>query len=90
MEAELTLEVEFEGQLGMCQKHILRDAEAVDLVMRLCPAWFEGRKFRWVKNAWAFHNLVGHPGIQILSWLGRVGLGMRLHDGTVPVPRGRK
>ena len=61
--------------------------EAVDLVMRLHPAYFEGRPFRWVRHAWVLHNLVGHPGMQLLAWLGQTRLGLQLHDRTIPRPR---
>lgn len=44
----------------------------------------EGRRFRWAKHAWAFHNLVGHPAMQILVWLGMTKLGLRVHDATAP------
>ena len=35
---------------------------------------------------WAVHNLVGHPLMQILTWLGKPELGVRVHDATTPRP----
>lgn len=66
--------------------HALGGASAIDLVMRLCPSAVEGRRLRWVRHQWATHNLVGHPGMQVLAWLGHVGLGLRLHDALIPRP----
>lgn len=37
------------------------DFDAFEAVMLLHPAALEGRRLKWVKNAWAFHNLVAHP-----------------------------
>jgi hypothetical protein len=47
----------------------------------------EGRRLRWAKHAWAIHNLVGHPLLQICAWAGQVKLGLKIHDATVPRPR---
>lgn len=33
---------------------------------------------------WAVHNLVGHPLMQIFSWLGMKDLAAKVHDATVP------
>lgn len=63
-----------------------QDFDAFEIVMLLHPAALEGRRLRWEKNAWAFHNLVAHPLMQILVWLGFRRLAIRLHDATVPRP----
>jgi hypothetical protein len=63
-----------------------RDFDAFEIIMLLQPAALEGRRLRWVKNAWAFHNLVAHPLMQLMVWLGFKKLGIRLHDATVPMP----
>ena len=68
---------------------IVRDAKAVDVMMRLSPAVFEGRRLRFARHAWAVHNLIGHPLLQVLSWLGFTKLGLRVHDRTTPRPRVR-
>lgn len=61
--------------------------DAHDLVMRLHPSALEGRRLRWVRHAWAIHNLVGHPLMQLLVWLGQPKLALAVHDRTVPRPR---
>ena len=66
---------------------VLEDQQALDLVMELKPSAFEGKRFRWAKGAWAFHNLVAHPALQVLAWCGLHKLGFRIHDATVPKPR---
>lgn len=63
---------------------------ALDLVMRLCPRALEGRRLRWARWAWAFHNLAAHPLLQILHWLGFTRFGLRVHDATIPKPLGLK
>lgn len=61
--------------------------DAIDAVMALRPSALEGKRLRFARRAWAVHNLVGHPLLQILSWLGAPRLGLRVHDATVPRPR---
>lgn len=61
--------------------------QAVDLVMRVCPQALEGRRLRWARHAWAFHNLIAHPLLQILAWVGLTKLGIKVHDMTIPRPR---
>lgn len=63
-----------------------RGPDAIDVVMMLRPSALEGKRLRWVRHAWAVHNLVGHPLLQILVWLGQRRLGMAVHDATVPRP----
>ena len=36
-----------------------------------------------VKNM-AFHNIVAHPLMQILSWVGKYDLANKIHDYTLP------
>ena len=64
-----------------------RPKDAIDAVMALRPSALEGKRLRWARHAWALHNLVGHPLLQLLVWLGQTKLGMAVHDGTVPRPR---
>jgi hypothetical protein len=68
----------------------LSGPEAIDFMMRACPYALEGRRMRWARHAWAFHNLVAHPILQVLHWLGMTRLGMRIHDSTVPRPTGHR
>jgi hypothetical protein len=67
--------------------YVVTGPKAVDVLMRLCPVVFEGRRMRFVRHAWAVHNLIGHPMLQALAWLGLTKLGMRVHDATAPRPR---
>ncbi len=83
MEREGTLRVLRRGDACPLE---LSGAPAVDLVMRLAPCFFEGRRFRWARSGWALHNLVGHPLLQLLAWAGRTPLGLRVHDATIPRP----
>jgi hypothetical protein len=72
------------------QRFEAHDFDAFEIVMLLQPSALEGRRLRWVKNAWAFHNLVAHPVMQIMVWLGFRKLAIRLHDATVPKPAGTR
>jgi hypothetical protein len=66
------------------------DFDAFEILMLLHPAAIEGRRLRWAKNAWAVHNLIAHPLMQLLVWLGFKKMGIRLHDATVPRPVGTR
>ena len=59
---------------------------AFDIVMRLCPDALEGEQAKYKRHAWAIHNLLGHPLMQVFSWLGLTKLGLKIHDITVPNP----
>lgn len=61
--------------------------KAVEVIMRLCPAALEGRQLKYLRHRWAIHNLIGHPLMQILSWLGFPTLGIKVHDLTAPYPK---
>lgn len=65
-----------------------RGFDAVEAVMLTRPSALEGRRLRWRKGAWALHNLLAHPAMQVLAWFGHGRLGVRLHDATTPTPRG--
>src|SRR5262245_23852493 len=64
----------------------LEGFDALEAVLRLNPSALEGRRLRWIRNAWAFHNVVAHPLMQVLVWLGFKKAAIRLHDATVPRP----
>lgn len=64
--------------------------DAIDVVMALRPSALEGKRMRWIRHAWAVHNLLGHPLLQVCVWLGQRRLGMAIHDATVPRPRGAR
>ena len=38
---------------------------------------------RFYKN-WPMHNIVAHPLMQILEWIGLVSMADKLHDATLP------
>jgi hypothetical protein len=38
---------------------------------------------KFVKN-YAFHNIVAHPLMQILQWIGKSDLADKVHDRTLP------
>lgn len=64
--------------------------DAIETVMIFKPSALEGRRLKWKKNAWFFHNMLAHPIVQILSSLGFKRQAVRFHDWTTPVPRGFK
>lgn len=76
-----------EGIVGVNGREVHGQA-AIDLVMRECPHRLEGRRLRWARHAWAFHNLVAHPLLQLFHWAGATEMGLRIHDATVPRPTG--
>lgn len=61
--------------------------EAFQLLMDLCPSALEGKRAKYQRHAWAIHNLIGHPLMQVLSWLHLPELGVKIHDATVPNPK---
>ncbi len=62
--------------------------DAIEAVWLVRASALEGRRLRWRKGAWALHNLLAHPAMQVLAWMGYGRLGVRLHDATTPLPRG--
>jgi hypothetical protein len=64
--------------------------EAIELLMIAKPSVFEGKRLRWARRMWMFHNFVGHPMMQLLSLFKRYKLAMLVHDMTVPKPLGRR
>lgn len=65
---------------------VVKGVEALNIIQTLCPSVLEGKRAKYVKNAWAVHNLIGHPLMQIFSWLKLPALGIRIHDATIPEP----
>lgn len=68
--------------------HEAHGFDAIETVMALKPSAVEGLRLRWKPHAWAFHNLVAHPVVQILAWCRLKRAAVRFHDWTTPVPRG--
>lgn len=67
---------------GQCYR--LDGADAIEAVLLLKPSLTEGLRLKWQKRAWAVHNLIGHPGMQLLAWIGLPKLGLALHEATIP------
>lgn len=80
---QLEVSVHHEGGIDLATGQ-----DAIDVVMQLRPSALEGKRMRFARHAWAFHNLVGHPLLQLCAWLGQRRLGLAIHDATVPRPRG--
>lgn len=68
--------------------HEARGFDAIEAVMAVKPSAVEGLRLRWRPHAWAFHNLVAHPVVQVLAWCGCKRAAVRFHDWTTPAPRG--
>lgn len=64
--------------------------QVIDILMALKPSAFESRRMRWYRHIWSFHNLVGHPVMQILAFFKYYKAAMWVHDATVPRPRGTR
>ncbi len=67
---------------GRC--YDMSDIDAIEALMLLKPSITEGLCLSWQKGRWAFHNIIGHPGMQILVWLGFKKAAIAWHDCTVP------
>lgn len=78
---ESRLVLHYEGK-----SEVISGPQAIDILMQLRPSALEGRRMRWARNVWAFHNLVGHPIMQVLAFLKCYKAAMWVHDITVPRP----
>lgn len=67
--------------------HKAEGNDAIEAVMALKPSTLEGRRLKWNKNAWVVHNLIGHPVMQLLAFLGLKRHAIWFHDVTTPRPR---
>jgi hypothetical protein len=61
--------------------------DAIEIIYALKPSAMEGRRLKWKQGAWAVHNIIGHPVLQILAWVGLKRQAIRFHDWTTPKPR---
>lgn len=68
---------------------VARNGDAIELVLAVCPSALEGRRLRFARRAWAVHNLIGHPLMQVAALLGLPHAGLWLHEITVPKPHCR-
>lgn len=71
-------------------KEKVANPEAIAVIMALNPAILEGKKVGFVRHSWAIHNLIGHPLMQIFTWLHLTKLALWIHDITVPEPKGNR
>jgi hypothetical protein len=78
---EAVIKVHYDGRVEE-----VTGPQAIDILMQLRPTALEGKRLRWAKNAWAAHNLVGHPVMQVLAFLRLYKAAMWVHDVTVPNP----
>ena len=62
--------------------------QVIDILMAIKPSAFESRRMRWYRHIWSFHNLVGHPLMQVLAYLKYYKAAIWVHDITVPKPLG--
>jgi hypothetical protein len=67
-----------------------RDIDALELAYAIKPSVVEGKRLAYARHAWVFHNLVGHPLMQLLALFGAYRLAFRVHDATAPRARGAK
>lgn len=65
-----------------------RGIDAVELMMQYKPVVVEGHRLRYAKWMWLVHNIIGHPGMQLLALCGFYKAAFWLHDVTVPRPKG--
>ena len=63
---------------------VATDFDAFEIVMSLNISAIEGRRLKHVKHAWAIHNLIGHPLMQIFAWCGLHSWAIFIHDVTTP------
>jgi hypothetical protein len=69
------------------KNHFAEGIHVIEAIMLLCPQLLEGQRMRWARHAWAVHNLIGHPLMQLLAFFGAHRTALWVHDITVPKPR---
>lgn len=86
----LQIKLTVQSDEGRCERIILKDMDSVNFLYKCCPHALEGKRLKWVKNAWLIHNFIGHPLMQFFCFFKCYKLGMKIHDRTIPKPRGLK
>jgi hypothetical protein len=66
---------------------VIERIQAIEALMTLKPSAFESKRLRWARHAWAIHNLIGHPLMQVLAFFRLYRHAMHVHDVTVPRPK---
>jgi hypothetical protein len=69
-------------------EYVSEGFHAIEALMVLKPSSMEGRRLRWRRNAWAFHNVIVHPILQIMVWMGFKREAVAFHDRHSPRPEG--
>lgn len=64
--------------------------DALELAMLTKPSVLESRRLRWPRWAWAVHNVIGHPILQVLATIKLYKWAFWVHDATVPRPIGKR
>jgi hypothetical protein len=41
-------------------------------------------KYEKIFKNWSFHNIIAHPLMQLLQWVGKNDLANKVHDSTLP------
>lgn len=70
-------------------KMIVEGIPAIDLLMEVKASVLESKRLKWARHAYAIHNLIGHPLMQLLAFLRKYRWAMFIHDLTVPTPQGK-
>jgi hypothetical protein len=65
----------------------VNNPEAINVITELAPSILEGEQAKYTKHAWALHNLVGHPMMQVFAFFKLTKLSLWVHDITVPKPK---
>lgn len=78
-----SLEIVIETYDG--HSYLTTGQDALEAMMALKPGALEGvPSIKWIKYSWVFHNLVGHPFMQLCALFGFTRFGLWVHDVTVP------
>jgi hypothetical protein len=62
----------------------LSGSHALEAAYILHPSVVEGQHLRFARHAWALHNLLGHPVMQLLAFCKLYKQAMWVHEVTVP------
>lgn len=68
----------------------LTGPNALEAAAVLRPSVIEGKRMRFARHAWAVHNLIGHPVMQLLAFFKLYDKALAVHEATVPACKGPK
>jgi hypothetical protein len=64
---------------------VVTGQDALEAILAIKPGVIEGvPSIKWIKYSWMFHNLFGHPFMQLCALVGLTRFGLWIHDSTVP------